>query len=64
MTKGGRVLNVVGYGKDLQDAVVRAYQSIKHIHFEGMQYRRDIAGRALGAQAGSLGRKIKAAAKH
>jgi phosphoribosylamine--glycine ligase len=63
LAQGGRVLNVVGYGKNLEDAVVRAYQGIKHIRFDGMQYRHDIAGRALGQKADALERKIKAAAK-
>ena len=63
LTKGGRVLNVVGYGKNLEDAVVRAYQGVRHIHFDGMQVRHDIAGRALGQKAESLSRIIKAAAK-
>ncbi len=62
-TKGGRVLNVVGYGKDLEESIVKAYQAVKKIHFEGMQYRQDIASRALGQKADLLKRKIRAAAR-
>lgn len=42
MTVGGRVLAVSGVGDDLDDALMRAYREISHIHFEGMYYRRDI----------------------
>ena len=41
-TSGGRVLNVVCLGDDLETARKRAYNTIKHIHFDGMQYRKDI----------------------
>jgi phosphoribosylamine--glycine ligase len=47
VTSGGRVLNVVGRGETLGDAVASAYAGIEAIHFEGMRYRRDIAHRAL-----------------
>ena len=33
---GGRVLGVVGLGKDLRTALDRAYGRIEHIDFEGM----------------------------
>ena len=42
---GGRVLNVVAHGADLETARRRAYAACGRIHFEGMQYRRDIGGR-------------------
>ncbi len=44
---GGRVLNVIGLGTDIEDAVKRAYDAIGAIGFEGMQYRKDIGFRAL-----------------
>jgi len=44
---GGRVLNVVGTGADLEDAVKRAYEAIGKVAFDGMYYRKDIAYRAL-----------------
>jgi len=40
---GGRVLNVVGMGEDLQSARARAYQTIAQINLEGSFYRSDIA---------------------
>ncbi len=43
VTAGGRVLTVVATGKDLTKARERAYSNIARIHFEGCQYRRDIA---------------------
>ena len=43
---GGRVLNVVAHGADLADARQKAYAACGQIHFDGMQYRTDIGGRA------------------
>jgi phosphoribosylamine--glycine ligase len=40
---GGRVLNVVGIGSDLDQARDRAYGAAERITWPGMQYRRDIA---------------------
>ena len=47
VTNGGRVLCVVGLGKDLRTALDRAYGRIEHIDFEGMQYRTDIGAKAF-----------------
>ncbi len=47
VTNGGRVLGVVGLGKDLRTALDRAYGRIEHIDFEGMQYRTDIGAKAF-----------------
>ena len=47
VTNGGRVLGVVGLGKDLRTALDRAYDRIEHIDFEGMQYRTDIGAKAF-----------------
>ncbi len=47
VTAGGRVLTVVGCGDDFHDAIARAYAGVEKIHFEGMQYRRDIGRKAL-----------------
>lgn len=47
MTAGGRVLTVVGTGKDLAAARARAYERVETLEFEGMQYRGDIAGREI-----------------
>ena len=47
VTSGGRVLGVTALGKDLKAAQVAAYAAVKKIHFEGAQFRRDIAAKAL-----------------
>ena len=46
-TSGGRVLGVTAHAPDLPSAVERAYEAVAKIGFEGMHYRKDIAGRAL-----------------
>ena len=48
ITNGGRVLCVVGLGDDVAAAKAKAYQALAHIQFEGMQYRKDIADKAIG----------------
>jgi len=47
VTSGGRVLGVTALGTDLVKAVKQAYRAVDAIAFEGMQFRRDIAHRAL-----------------
>jgi phosphoribosylamine--glycine ligase len=47
VTQGGRVLGVTALGKDIRAAVARAYEAVEKIQFEGAQYRKDIAARAL-----------------
>lgn len=47
LTSGGRVLGVTGKAADLKSAVDRAYKAVDNIHFENMQFRRDIAKKAL-----------------
>jgi phosphoribosylamine--glycine ligase len=44
---GGRVLNVIGLGPDLEAALKRSYDAISQIQFDGMVYRKDIGFRAL-----------------
>jgi phosphoribosylamine---glycine ligase len=46
-TAGGRVLNVVGTGPTIIEARARAYAAVEQIHFDGMQYRTDIALEAI-----------------
>lgn len=50
VTHGGRVLGVTAYGGTMGEALSRAYGAIgpNGIHFEGMQYRRDIGHHAYG----------------
>ncbi|MBF0253498.1 MAG: phosphoribosylamine--glycine ligase [Candidatus Omnitrophica bacterium] len=47
VTSGGRVLNVVGLGNGIKDAIDTAYKGVSKINFDGMFYRKDIAHRAL-----------------
>ena len=47
VTAGGRVLNVVHLGPDIGTAIHGAYTDLDRIRFEGMYYRKDIAGREL-----------------
>jgi phosphoribosylamine--glycine ligase len=46
-TNGGRVLTVVGAGKDMAEARKKVYRNIPNIYFEGCYYRRDIALREI-----------------
>jgi phosphoribosylamine--glycine ligase len=46
-TSGGRVLCVTALADSVRQAQQKAYQVIKEIHFDGMQYRNDIGFRAL-----------------
>ncbi len=47
VTNGGRVLGVTAWDADLRRARVRAYEAVERIQFEGAQFRRDIAAKAL-----------------
>jgi phosphoribosylamine--glycine ligase len=47
VTNGGRVLGVTALGKDLKTAQAAAYAAVEKIHFDGAQFRRDIAAKAL-----------------
>jgi len=47
VTSGGRVLGVTALGKDLKAAQAAAYAAVEKISFEGAQYRRDIAAKAV-----------------
>ncbi|MBI4343098.1 MAG: phosphoribosylamine--glycine ligase [Candidatus Omnitrophica bacterium] len=47
LSGGGRALNVVGVGTDLEAALKTAYEAIGAIRFDGMTYRKDIGFRAL-----------------
>jgi len=50
---GGRVLAVTGIGFDLAEARAAAYDHLTRIRFDGMQFRRDIGWRSLGAELAS-----------
>ncbi|MFF2480124.1 phosphoribosylamine--glycine ligase [Paenibacillus sp. NPDC058071] len=47
VTNGGRVLGIVGRGRDIAEARARAYEAVSVIHFDGMHSRTDIAAKAL-----------------
>lgn len=47
VTNGGRVLGITAVGRTLAEALIRAYQMVDLIDFEGKQYRRDIGYRGL-----------------
>ncbi len=51
VTTGGRVLCVVGMGKTVAAAQAKAYERIRQLGFEGMQYRTDIGYRAVAREA-------------
>ena len=50
VTAGGRVLAVSAVAADLRSALDKAYSRLAKISFDGMQYRRDIAYRALRSE--------------
>ena len=47
LTNGGRVLCVTALGDSVKMARTRAYEALDRIRFDGMQFRKDIAYRAL-----------------
>jgi len=47
VTKGGRVLGVTALGRDIREALERAYAAVGDITFPDAHYRRDIGHRAL-----------------
>ena len=48
-TAGGRVLCVTALADSVKQAQTKAYDAARGIHFDGMQYRRDIGHRAFKA---------------
>ncbi|WJW75185.1 phosphoribosylamine--glycine ligase [Thiohalobacter sp. IOR34] len=48
VTNGGRVLCVCALGEDVAEAQRRAYERVRQINWEGVQYRTDIGHRAIG----------------
>jgi len=47
LTSGGRVLCVTVLADSVKQAQPRAYELLQSIHFDGMQYRKDIGHRAM-----------------
>jgi len=50
LTAGGRVLCVTALGSTVSAAQQQAYQGVKAIHWEGAEFRRDIAFRAIARE--------------
>ena len=42
LTNGGRVLAVSSFGKTMREALTRSYENVAKIHFDGVNFRRDI----------------------
>lgn len=55
LTSGGRVLGVTAVEETVEEAVQTVYESIEHIRFEGMQYRTDIALKAVNRKFTVMG---------
>jgi len=47
ITNGGRVLNAVGMGSSLKEAIHSAYKQAKHVTWKNMQMRKDIGAKQL-----------------
>jgi phosphoribosylamine--glycine ligase len=50
VTGGGRVLGVTALGTTVQEAMDRAYRGVAAINWDGVQYRRDIGGKAVNRE--------------
>lgn len=46
-TNGGRVLNIVGSGKELKEAISTTYNEVKKVTFDKAYYRSDIGAKGL-----------------
>ncbi len=57
VTSGGRVLGVTSRAASLEAAIIRAYEGVNKIHFDGMYYRPDIASRDLSQGERSSGKR-------
>ena len=42
ITSGGRVMAITSYGNTYQEAIKKSYQNIEKLHFDKMNYRKDI----------------------
>lgn len=47
VSSGGRVLGITARARSLDEAIVKAYEGVNKVYFEGMYYRRDIAAKGL-----------------
>ncbi|MGB6431465.1 MAG: phosphoribosylamine--glycine ligase [Candidatus Acidiferrales bacterium] len=60
-TSSGRVLGVTAAGKDLPSALGTAYSAVRHIHFDGAHYRRDIGTSAPIRAANATSKRVAVA---
>ncbi len=51
MSAGGRVFGLTSWAEDIDSAVKQVYANVDKVSFEGMQYRKDIAYRAVKKSA-------------
>ncbi|WP_290700111.1 phosphoribosylamine--glycine ligase [Lacinutrix sp.] len=42
VTSGGRVMSITSFGETYQEAIKKSYQNIEKLHFDKMNYRKDI----------------------
>jgi len=42
VTNGGRVMAITSFGKDYKEALKKSYQNIEKLHFDKMNYRKDL----------------------
>ena len=54
VTAGGRVLTVVAHAPTFEGAIGAAYDAVRDIQFEGMQYRSDIGRKALSTRTSNV----------
>ncbi|HSB79371.1 MAG TPA: phosphoribosylamine--glycine ligase [Candidatus Methylomirabilis sp.] len=47
VTSGGRVLGVTAVGRDISEAIPRAYRAVEKIRWDGVHYRTDIGRKAI-----------------
>ncbi len=53
LTAGGRVFGLTGWADGIQSVIDMVYANMKSVSFDGMQYRKDIAQKALKADFGN-----------
>ena len=42
VTSGGRVLGITGMGKNLEEALKKAYETVEKFQWNGVNFRKDI----------------------
>ena len=47
ITSGGRILNILGFGKNLNEAIKDVYINVDKVNFKNKYYRTDIANKGL-----------------